>query len=252
MGALHEGHLALVRAARRLGASVAASIFVNPMQFGENEDFDRYPRDPEGDRAKLQAAGVDAVFAPSAQAMYPSGFSTAIEIGDIATIYEGAVRPGHFRGVATVVAKLVNITGADVLVLGQKDAQQTAVLRKLMRELDFPVRVEIVPTVREPDGLALSSRNVYLTPDQRAAAPTLHLALQTMLDRLQHGETAANARAAALQRLSSVAQCDYLDVVDAVTFAPLEYLHEPAFVIGAARFGKTRLIDNVLAGALAA
>ncbi len=246
MGALHAGHLRLVQAARERCSAVAVSVFVNPMQFGPGEDFDRYPRDVEADRRKLDACGVDVLLAPDLEAMYPPDFSTSVDVGDMAKTYEGAIRPAHFRGVATVVAKLLNIVRPDVLFLGQKDAQQTAVLRKTVRDLDFPLRVEIVPTVREPDGLALSSRNVYLTPQQRAAAPSLHLALERMLAELRAGSDANAARGRAQNVLDACASLDYLDVVDMDTFAPQQHLHAPAFVIGAARFGTTRLLDNLL------
>jgi pantoate--beta-alanine ligase len=248
MGALHEGHLQLVRAAREQCASVVASVFVNPMQFGAGEDFETYPRDIEGDNAKLASAGVDALFAPRNDEMYPPGFSTYVDVGELGTRFEGAVRPTHFRGVTTVVMKLLHIVQPDVLFLGQKDAQQTAVLRKMLRDLNFSAHVEIVPTVRENDGLALSSRNVYLSAEQRAAAPSLHAALETMLDALRHGADANAARERARARLDSQAQLEYLDVVDADTFTPLPALHPPAFVIGAARFGRTRLIDNLMVG----
>jgi len=246
MGALHEGHMQLVQAARSECAAVAASVFVNPTQFGPGEDFERYPRDYQGDRDKLAARGVDLLFAPDAQTMYPAGFSTSVDVGDMGSKFEGAIRPTHFRGVATVVSKLLNIIRPDVLYVGQKDAQQTAVLRKMVRDLDIGVRVEIVPTVREPDGLALSSRNAYLTPEERAAAPSLHRALETMLDELRAGKDTARARESALGVLRAPGIWDYLDVVDMDTFAPLERLISPAFVIGAARFGTTRLLDNLL------
>jgi pantoate--beta-alanine ligase len=246
MGALHEGHLRLLEAARTQCASVVASVFVNPMQFGAGEDFDRYPRDYEGDKAKLERAGADAVFMPQTGTMYPPGFSTIVDVGDLGSTYEGAVRPTHFRGVATVVTKLLHAVQPDMLYLGQKDAQQTAVLRKLIRDLDFPVRAIIVPTFREADGLALSSRNVYLTPEEREAAPTLHAALETMLAELRSGADAVQARGRALPELSPLGTWDYLDVVELDTFAPLEFLRAPAFVIGAARFGTTRLIDNLM------
>lgn len=246
MGALHEGHLALVHAARANCASVAASLFVNPMQFGAGEDFERYPRDLEGDKAKFEQAGVDFLFIPQTAAMYPPRFSTIVDVGDLGSTFEGAARPTHFRGVTTVVTKLLHIVQPDVLYLGQKDAQQTAVLRKLVRDLDFPVSVEIVPTVRESDGLALSSRNVYLSEQQRAAAPTLHEALETMLAQLRAGADAVQAREHALTMLSPLGSWDYLDVVEMDTFAPLEVLRPPAFVIGAARFGSTRLLDNLM------
>jgi pantoate--beta-alanine ligase len=246
MGALHEGHLGLVRNARAGCASVAVSLFVNPTQFGPDEDFERYPRDIKGDISKLAQAQTDLVFMPSTQVMYPPGFSTFVDVGAIGTTFEGAIRPTHFRGVATVVSKLLHIVQPDVLFLGQKDAQQTAVLRKLVRDLDMPVRVQIVPTVREADGLAMSSRNVYLSAEERAAAPTLREALQAMLEDLRSGASAADARTRAWRHLTPLARWDYLDVVVADTFEPLEYLREPAFVIGAARFGKTRLLDNLM------
>ena len=246
MGALHEGHLQLARFAREHCRSVVASVFVNPMQFGAGEDFEAYPRDLSSDAAKLGVEGVDLLFTPSMEAMYPPGFSTVVDVGDIGTAYEGAVRPTHFRGVTTVVTKLLHIVQPDVLVLGQKDAQQTVVLRKLVRDLDLPVRVEIVPTVRESDGLARSSRNVYLSADQRAGAPTLYKALQVMLSHLRQGEDVDAARRRAWTELTPVAQWDYLDLVDADTFTPIGFLRAPAFVIGAARFGKTRLLDNLL------
>jgi len=246
MGALHAGHLQLVQAAREQCASVAASVFVNPTQFGPLEDFERYPRDYEGDRRKLESCGVDLLFAPDVQAMYPPGFSTTVDAGEVGTRYEGAIRPTHFRGVTTVVSKLLNIVRPDVLFLGQKDAQQTAVLRKLVRDLDFSARVQIVPTVREADGLALSSRNVYLSPEQRAAAPSLHRALEAMLADLREGKDARSARDRAWRLLDPIAVWDYLDLVDMNTFGPLQRLKTPAFVIGAARFGSTRLLDNLL------
>jgi pantoate--beta-alanine ligase len=246
MGALHAGHLRLVEAARTQCASVSSSVFVNPTQFGPLEDFERYPRDYDGDRAKLEAAGVDLLFAPGVEAMYPPGFSTTVDPGEIGARYEGAIRPTHFRGVTTVVSKLLNIVQPDVLFLGQKDAQQTAVLRKLVRDLDFNTRVEIVPTVRESDGLALSSRNVYLSAELRAAAPSLHRALKAMLEDLQEGKNAKAARERAWKMLDPLGTWDYLDLVDMNSFAPLSRLEPPAFVIGAARFGATRLLDNLM------
>jgi len=245
MGALHEGHLALVRRARGESVAVAASVFVNPLQFAPGEDLARYPRDLEGDGAKLAQAGVDVLFTPTPLAMYPPAFATTVDPGPVAEGYEGAIRPGHFRGVATVVCKLLNIVRPDTLYLGQKDAQQTAVLRRVLADLEVPVRIEIVPTQREADGLAMSSRNAYLTPEQREAAPTLHHALQAVRLAMASGRSKADAIAAARTRLSPLAQLDYIDVVDANTFTPLETLSPPAFVIGAARFGSTRLLDNL-------
>lgn len=245
MGALHRGHLALVDAAKRECAGVVASLFVNPLQFGPNEDLTKYPRDEAGDRALFEAHGVDVLFNPAAEEMYPPGFATAVDVGAIGAAFEGGVRPTHFRGVATVVAKLLNIVQPDVLYLGQKDAQQTAVLRKLVADLAFPVEVRIVPTVRDSDGLALSSRNAYLTPDQRGAAPSLYAALTALRLLLHQGMPKDEALKQAAAILNPAAHLDYLDVVDAETFEPLNELRPPAFIIGAARFGTTRLLDNL-------
>jgi pantoate--beta-alanine ligase len=251
MGALHDGHLGLVRAARQRCASVGASVFVNPLQFGANEDLARYPRDLEGDRDKLAGAGVDVLFVPGADAMYPPGFATHVDVGPVGATFEGIVRPAHFRGVATVVAKLLGIARPDVLFLGQKDAQQTAVLRRMVRDLEFPVEIQVVATMRERDGLAMSSRNVYLEPEARAAAASLYRALVALRDALERGAGKAEAVGVARSTLSPVAMPDYFDVVDAESFEPLDRLRPPAFVIGAARFGNTRLIDNLYVNALA-
>ena len=252
MGALHDGHLQLVRAARARCSAVAVSVFVNPLQFGPNEDLAKYPRDFEGDREKLAGAGVDVLFAPDAAAMYPSGFTTYVDVGALGTTFEGVIRPDHFRGVATVVAKLLHVVRPDVLFLGQKDAQQTAVLRAMVRDLEFPADVEVVPTIRERDGLAMSSRNAYLDSEQRAHAASLYRALIALRETLERGGTKADAIGVARSSLSPLAVPDYFDVVDAGTFEPVGGLAPPAFVIGAARFGDTRLIDNlyVSAGAL--
>jgi pantoate--beta-alanine ligase len=245
MGALHQGHLDLVGRAMDENASVAVSLFVNPLQFGVNEDLARYPRDLEGDRAKLAQLGVDLLFAPTPDVMYPPGFSTSVDVGPMGSVYEGAVRPTHFRGVATIVTKLLHVIDPDVLYIGQKDAQQTAVLRAMIRDLDMNVRTVVVPTRREPDGLAMSSRNAYLSPEERAAAPSLYEALLTVRSALERGSSKADALAEARTRISVLAQLDYLDVVDADRFEPIESLRPPAFIIGAARFGGTRLIDNL-------
>jgi pantoate--beta-alanine ligase len=245
MGALHAGHLALVAAARKDCAAVGVSLFVNPHQFGAGEDFERYPRDASGDREKLARAGVDVLFVPPTAAMYPPGFDTWIEVGAVSRPYEGAARPAHFRGVATVVAKLLNVVCPDVLYLGQKDAQQTAVLRAMIADLAVPVTVDVVPTVREADGLALSSRNAYLTPQQRAQAPSLHRALEALRDALRDGAGREGAIAAARSILAGDAAIDYFDAVDPLTFEPVDRPDREALAIGAARFGATRLIDNV-------
>ncbi|HEV2262230.1 MAG TPA: pantoate--beta-alanine ligase [Candidatus Rubrimentiphilum sp.] len=245
MGALHAGHLRLIETARQQCGACVVSLFVNPLQFGPNEDYERYPRDLEHDRQKLEASGVDVLFAPQSEVMYTQNFSTTVSAGEIGERYEGAIRPGHFDGVTTVVAKLLNIVQPDVLYLGQKDAQQAVILTKLVRELNFAAEVRIVETVREADGLALSSRNAYLSPSERAAAPSLHVALNVMLTELQNGAETDRARARGLAMLDPSAQLDYLDLVDAHTFQPLPALRAPAFLIGAAKFGRTRLIDNL-------
>ncbi len=247
MGALHAGHLELVRRARQRSASVAASIFVNPMQFAPNEDLAAYPRDEAGDRTKLAAAGVNALFIPEAAAMYAPDFTSYVDVGPLGEILEGAVRPHHFRGVTTVMAKLLNIVRPDLLFLGQKDAQQAAILRKMIGDLNVPVELEIVPTVREQDGLAMSSRNRYLDAGRRADAPTLHRALVAVADALARGSSKSEAVAAGAAALSPAAKLDYLEIVDPDTFASLERPRSPALILGAARFGSTRLIDNVLA-----
>jgi len=245
MGALHAGHLRLVKTARAQCKTVVVSLFVNPMQFGPQEDFERYPRDFEADSEKLAAAGADLLFAPESTAMYPTDFSTFVDVGKLGTRFEGAARPTHFRGVATVVAKLLNVVEPDLLYLGQKDAQQTAVLKRLVRDLNFKTSVEIVETVRDADGLALSSRNAYLSVLERDAAPTLYAALQTMLKEIRAGKSVDDARAAAAAVLSPLARLEYLNLVDADSFSRLQTLRPPAFLIGAARFGRTRLLDNL-------
>jgi pantoate--beta-alanine ligase len=245
MGALHAGHAALVEAARANCASVAASIFVNPLQFGPNEDFERYPRAFDADRALLEAAGVDVLFAPTVQEMYPPGFSTRVDPGAIGARYEGAQRAGHFVGVATVVTKLLDVVRPDVLYVGQKDAQQAAVLRHVVRDLAHDVRVETLPTVRESDGLARSSRNAYLSEREREAAPRLHRALCAVSDAFADGESKERATRRAREMLGASAQWDYVDVVHGDTFEPLERNAPRALVVGAARFGSTRLLDNV-------
>jgi len=224
---------------------VVASLFVNPLQFGVGEDLANYPRDLASDRAQLAQAGVDVLFAPDDATMYPPNFSSIVDVGEIGTAFEGALRPSHFRGVTTVVAKLLNIVGPDTLYLGQKDAQQTAVLRTMIRDLGFPVAVEIVATQREADGLAMSSRNAYLSPGQRAAAPSLHRALNALHDALLAGARKDDALARAREALDPLATPDYFDVVDADTFAPLQTLRAPAFIVGAVRLGTTRLLDNL-------
>jgi pantoate--beta-alanine ligase len=249
MGALHAGHLALVEAARRQNGFVVVSVFVNPTQFGPHEDLSRYPRTPEQDLAACARAGVDLVYAPEPAAMYPAGYRTWVEVTGLQDVLCGASRPGHFRGVATVVLKLFNQAQPDRAYVGQKDAQQATIITRMVRDLDVPVEVVVCPTVREPDGLALSSRNAYLDPDQRRRAVVLHRALEEARTRIEDGERDA----AALRRLLAerVAQTpgavlDYAAVVDADTLTPVDRLHGPTLLALAVKFGDTRLIDNVL------
>lgn len=252
MGALHEGHLSLTRQARSDNATMAASIFVNPTQFGANEDFSTYPRSFERDLELLEAQGTDLVFAPPPSEVYPDDFDTWIEPGVVANGMEGDARPGHFRGVATVVAKLFTITRPDRAYFGQKDGQQVAVIRKMNDDLNLGVAVVTMPTIREPDGLALSSRNAYLTPEQRAAAPAVYRALCVAESLWQAGERDANRmRAAAMSALESeplVSAVDYVSVVDADTMVPVETVDDgqQVMVAVAARLGTVRLIDNVV------
>lgn len=245
MGALHAGHLALVEAAGAQCASAAVSIFVNPLQFGPDEDLVRYPRAIGADRALLEGAGVDLLFVPTLHDIYPPEFSSRVDPGAVGVPFEGAWRPGHFVGVATVVVKLLHVLRPDVLFVGQKDAQQAAVLRRVVADLAFDARVETVPTVRESDGLARSSRNAYLSEREREQAPSLHHALCALRDAFAGGESKTKATARARETMSPMAQLEYLDVVDGDTFEPLDRAAPNALAIGAARFGRTRLLDNV-------
>ncbi|MDE2786368.1 MAG: pantoate--beta-alanine ligase [Chloroflexota bacterium] len=254
MGALHEGHLSLVRQARTDSAAMAASIFVNPTQFGPNEDFATYPRSLERDLELLQAEGADLVFVPPPHEVYPDGFDTWVEPGSIAEGMEGAARPGHFRGVATVVAKLFTIIRPDRAYFGQKDGQQVAVIRKMNADLNLGVDVVTMPTIREPDGLALSSRNAYLSAEERETAPAVYRALCAAEDIWRRGERDAGRiqRAAhnILSREPLIDAVDYVSTVDAETMQPLETVpdHRPVMIAIAVRLGPVRLIDNVVLG----
>ena len=248
MGALHAGHLALVMRARELCDRVVASLFVNPIQFAPNEDFARYPRDESGDAAKLAAARCDLLYAPPLEEMYPQGFSTSVSVGALADGQCGRFRPGHFAGVATVVTKLLQQAQADVACFGEKDWQQLQVIRRVVRDLDIAVRIEGVPIVREADGLALSSRNAYLSPAERAAAPALQRTLRDIARRLERGEASvAAALEAAVGELgrAGFTKIDYVDAVEAETLAPLARANRPGRILAAAWLGRTRLIDNV-------
>ncbi|MBM3222761.1 MAG: pantoate--beta-alanine ligase [Candidatus Tectomicrobia bacterium] len=249
MGYLHAGHMSLVQAARRECTVVVLSIFVNPTQFGPQEDFATYPRDMAGDLRQAQAAGVDAVFAPTVEEMYPAGFLTSVTVRDLTTPLCGASRPGHFDGVTTVVAKLLNIVGADRAYFGQKDYQQVTVLRKMATDLCMPVAVVTCPTIREPDGLAMSSRNAYLNPAERQAALVLTHTLQLAEARLRHGERQGQRLAATLR--DAIAQeplacLAYVAVCDPETLREMLDLRGQVLVALAVSIGKTRLIDNAL------
>jgi pantoate--beta-alanine ligase len=251
MGALHEGHASLVRAARRSCRTVVVSAFVNPAQFAAGEDLDAYPRDEQRDRELAAAAGADLIFAPPVAEVYPPGFATAVEVSGLTEVLEGDPRargPGHFRGVTTMVAKLLNMVGPDVAYFGQKDAQQALVVRRLVRDLDFPTQVEVRPTVRADDGVALSSRNAYLEPDDRARAAALPRALRAAEDLVAGGEREAHAiLAAARAELDRTGvEPEYLALVDASDLSPLAVIEGTALLAVAARVGAARLIDNVL------
>jgi pantoate--beta-alanine ligase len=248
MGALHEGHMSLIRAARQHADTVCVTIFVNPTQFGPNEDFDAYPRQMREDSAMLERVGVELLFAPSIEEMYPKGFVTTVHVAGLTEGLCGADRPHHFDGVATVVSKLLLQALPDVAMFGEKDYQQLLVVRQLVRDLDIPTRIQGCPTWREADGLALSSRNKYLSPEQRAIAPSLRQALQDVAAHFRAGdEIAAHcARAAQMLRDKGFASVDYLEVRDAETLTLLPWIgHRPARVFGAARLGTVRLIDNI-------
>jgi pantoate--beta-alanine ligase len=249
MGSLHQGHLSLVRAAQASCDAVAVSIFVNPTQFGPKEDFAAYPRSLEEDCRMLEAAGVDLVFAPSSEEMYPSGASTFVEVAGLSERLDGASRPGHFRGVATVVAKLFHIFSPERAFFGQKDAAQVAVLRKMVRDLQFPVQLEVCPTVREPDGLALSSRNRNLSGEQRRQALVLSRALMAVRRRFQDGEREASKLIAEAQRVlgeEPAVRADYCRIVHPDTLVDVPGAVHGALVAVAAYVGDTRLIDNLL------
>lgn len=248
MGALHEGHLSLVRLAEQRDEIVVVSIFVNPAQFGPGEDLARYPRAPRRDTALLAAEDVDFVFMPSAEEIYPQGFATRVEIGVLGETLEGASRPGHFTGVATVVTKLFNLVRPTHAYFGRKDAQQLAVIRRVAEDLALPVEIVAAPTLREADGLALSSRNAYLTREERAAAPVLWRALTAAWERFHSGERDAEALRRVMcetVQAEPLARLDYAEVVDADSMALLATAHVGALLVIAARLSTTRLIDNL-------
>jgi pantoate--beta-alanine ligase len=246
MGALHDGHLALVARAKRLARRTVVSLFVNPAQFGPQEDFTKYPRDEAADRAKLRVAGIDLLYAPAVTEIYPPGFATTVTVSGLADRLDGVHRPGHFAGVATVVAKLLIEAQADFACFGEKDYQQLQIIKRMVADLDIPTRIVAVPTVREPDGLALSSRNAYLSPDERALAPTLHRTLLDTGERIAAGMSIeeALARGTSVLTMAGFGGVDYLAVCDAETLEPLDRLDRPARILVAALLGRARLIDN--------
>jgi pantoate--beta-alanine ligase len=248
MGALHPGHLSLVRLARTQAARVVASVFVNPAQFGPHEDFNRYPRQPEKDLGVLEEAGCDLAFLPEVDTIYPPGNATFVEPAGAAEGLEGACRPGHFRGVATVVCALFNLVRADVAVFGEKDGQQLAVIRQMVRDLHLPVEIVPGPTVREADGLAMSSRNAYLSAEERRAATVLHHSLRAAEAAIGEGERRGEAVRKRLREVLNtepLAIVEYAEVVDAESFQPVDTLRGRLVLPLAVRIGGTRLIDNI-------
>ncbi len=250
MGALHTGHLGLLQPAKRENDHVIATIFVNPTQFGPNEDFDSYPRTLERDLVELEKAGVDVVFTPTPELMYPPGYQTYVTVDKVSLPLEGAGRPGHFRGVTTIVSKLFNLTQPTRAYFGQKDAQQVVVIRRMVHDLNFPLRVRVVPTARDDDGLALSSRNVYLDEAQREAADVLFRALSAASQAYNSGERGADALRAAMRNVvqaEPLAEALYISAADVQTLDELEgVMDDPVLLSLAVRFGTTRLLDNRL------
>ena len=249
MGALHEGHFSLIREAKRECSPVVVSIFVNPTQFGPSEDFKKYPRQMERDTAALEEMGVDYLFAPSVEEMYPKGFQTAVLVEGLSERVEGRSRPGHFRGVATVVLKLFEIVQPRFSFFGRKDAQQACIIRKMARDLDLDVAIQVCPIVREPDGLAISSRNAYLNPQERKTATAIYLSLEAMRREIANGERDVLQLLKALRGVLAAAQgirLDYAEIVDADTFEPVVRLRGNCYAVLAAFVGTTRLIDNAL------
>src|SRR6266404_2303286 len=248
MGALHAGHLSLVERARRECSPVIASIFVNPKQFGPNEDFSKYPRALDSDRKMLEQAGVDSLFAPEPLEIYPNGFSTYVHVEGLSERLEGRSRPGHFRGVTTVVMKLLQIVQPNFAYFGRKDAQQSRLITQMARDLNLDTEIVVCPPVREPDGLALSSRNVYLNPDERKAATVLYRALDAAKSELAAGVRDSLQLQTSLRRKldsEQLATVDYAEIVDAESFEPVVRVSKPSYVLLAVFIGKTRLIDNL-------
>ena len=247
MGAFHEGHLSLIRAARASCDVVVVWLFVNPNQFNDPSDLVNYPRDEERDAALAAESGADILFAPTVEAVYPTGFATTVTVAGLGDILEGALRPGHFTGVATVVAKMLNMVGPHVAFFGAKDAQQVAVVRRMVADLDIPTRIEVLPIVREPDGLAMSSRNLRLGADERRRASVLHRGLVAARTAASTGQRDAAALAQVVEDVlaGEAISAEYVAVVDPDTFEPLTTVDRPALIALAARVGSVRLIDNM-------
>lgn len=249
MGYLHEGHLSLIRRARQLSQLVVVSIFVNPTQFDPQEDYQSYPRDLARDTRLSQQAGCDILFVPSVQEMYPGGYCSYVEVEGLTQVLCGASRPGHFRGVTTVVTKLFNIVKPHLAVFGQKDAQQAFVMRRMVRDLNQDLEIVVAPTVREPDGLAMSSRNSYLTPQERIEAPVLYRALEWARSQIAAGERQARDLARGMAQMiqaKKTAEIEYISIVDAEELQSLERLEGEVLIALAVKFGRARLIDNLL------
>lgn len=250
MGSLHEGHVSLIQAARARSDVVIVTIFVNPTQFGPGEDYERYPRDAVRDQGVAEQAGADVLFMPQVGEIYPSGFATFVEVEDVSSVLEGRFRPNHFRGVTTIVAKLFAITKPHVAVFGQKDAQQAFLIRKMAEELNFDVSIIVAPIVREADGLALSSRNVYLNANERTRATSLHRSLRYAESLVMSGERSAGKVCAGMSRILSEArpsQIDYIAALSPESFSEIATFEPPSALIAiAVRFGSTRLIDNIV------
>ena len=249
MGALHAGHLSLIKQARKQCSSVVASIFVNPAQFGPSEDFAKYPRTLPSDTENLESAGVHCLFLPEAKEIYPQNYSTYVNVDGLSERQEGRIRPGHFRGVSTVVMKLLQIVQPQCAYFGRKDAQQAAIISRMAKDLNLDAEIGICPIEREPDGLAMSSRNVYLNASDRQSATVLHRALQAARLLLQNGTRDAVSLQSAMIRVlmeESRAKLDYAEIVDTQTFEPLTHINRNAYVLIAAKFGETRLLDNML------
>lgn len=251
MGALHDGHLSLIRLARQDCASVVVSVFVNPTQFGASEDLSAYPRDLARDASLAERAGADVVWAPQVEDVYPPGFQTRVQVESLTQPLEGLHRPGHFQGVATIVAKLLNVVQPQRTYFGQKDAQQAMVVRRMVQDLNFPLEIVVCPTVREADGLALSSRNAYLNPNERRAAPVLFRALSAAAEAFEAGEREADRLRQRMERTLAgepLARPQYVSVADPETLAELSGPVERALLLMAVHIGATRLIDNLLVG----